>query len=93
MDTSENWKPPHLVLLIMPCILAKVKFVKITINLQEEEFPEERLSIAEILKKKNYSFPHIITRLNGKLVERGQRDSTYAQDGDDVELYHLISGG
>ena len=77
----------------MPCILANVKPVKITINLQEEEFPEERLSIAEILKKKNYSFPHIVTRLNGNLVERGQRDSTYARDGDDVELYHLISGG
>lgn len=67
--------------------------VKVTVNLEIEEFPETELSLSEIMKRRKYSFPHVITRLNGHLVERADRDSTLASDGDDVEIYHLISGG
>lgn len=67
--------------------------MKLTVNFEPEEFAEPRLSITDIMKKRNYTFPHIITRVNGKLVNREQRDSVMVEEGDDVELYHLISGG
>jgi len=67
--------------------------MKLTVNFETEDFPEPVLSISDIMKRKRYSFPHVITRLNGTLVNREQRDSTMARDGDDVEIYHLISGG
>ena len=67
--------------------------MKLTVNFETEDFPESVLSISDIMKRKRYSFPHVITRLNGALVDREQRDSTLARDGDDVEIYHLISGG
>jgi sulfur carrier protein len=67
--------------------------MKITVNLENEEFHEPDLSVSEIMKRKKYSFPHVITRLNGHLVEREKRDSTLVSDGDDLEIYHLISGG
>ncbi len=67
--------------------------MKITVNLENEEFHEPNLSVSEIMKRKKYSFPHVITRLNGHLVEREKRDSTLVSDGDDLEIYHLISGG
>ncbi len=67
--------------------------MKLTVNFETEDFPESALSISDIMKRKRYSFPHVITRLNGALVDREQRDSTMACDGDDVEIYHLISGG
>lgn len=63
------------------------------VNLETEEYPEAELSLAEIMKRRRYTFPHVITRLNGRLVERESRDSAMARDGDDVEIYHLISGG
>jgi len=67
--------------------------MKLTVNFETEDFPDSRLSISEVMKRKRYSFPHVITRLNGSLVNREQRDSTMAVDGDEVEIYHLISGG
>lgn len=67
--------------------------MKVKVNLETEEHPETELSLAEIMKRRRYTFPHVITRLNGRLVERESRDSAMARDGDDVEIYHLISGG
>jgi sulfur carrier protein len=67
--------------------------MKLTVNFEAEDFLEPALSISEIMKRKRYTFQHVITRLNGTLVNREQRDSTMARDGDDVEIYHLISGG
>lgn len=67
--------------------------MKVTVNLEEEEFAESTLSVSEIMLRKRYTFPHIITRLNGHLVEREKRGSTLVSDGDDLEVYHLISGG
>lgn len=67
--------------------------VKIKLNFSDEIFDGESLSVAEIMKRKNFSFPHVITRLNGKLVDRDMRPGTMVRDGDDLEVYHLISGG
>ncbi len=67
--------------------------MKITVNLEDEEFAESELSISEIMLRKRYTFPHIITRLNGRLVEREKRGTIFVSDGDDLEIYHLISGG
>ncbi len=67
--------------------------MKLTVNFEPEEFPESSLSVTDVMKKRNYTFPHIITRVNGKLVPREERDLVMVSDGDDVELYHLISGG
>ncbi|HWR12385.1 MAG TPA: sulfur carrier protein ThiS [Rectinemataceae bacterium] len=67
--------------------------MKITVNLEGAEFLERELSISEIMRRMKYTFPHIITRLNGHLVDREQRDLSLVSDGDDLEIYHLISGG
>lgn len=67
--------------------------MKIRLNFADAEFPEVSLSVAEILRRKRYSFPNIITRINGVLVKRDERESAFVADGDEVELYHLMSGG
>lgn len=67
--------------------------MRVLVNLEHVEFPEQELSVSEIMKRKKYSFPQIITRLNGRLVEKDKRDSTLVFDGDEMEAYHLISGG
>ncbi|MEW6549830.1 MAG: MoaD/ThiS family protein [Spirochaetota bacterium] len=67
--------------------------MKLTVNFDVQEYPEAELSVAEIMRRRKFSFPHVITRLNGALVERKDRDSALVRDGDDLEVYHLISGG
>ena len=67
--------------------------MKVTVNFEEEEFPEAELSVSEIMQRRRFTFPHIITRINGKLVNREDRDTALVRGGDDLEIYHLISGG
>lgn len=67
--------------------------MKVMINFIPAEFPEESLSVAEILRRKRYSFPKIITRINGRLVTREERERELVADGDELELYHMMSGG
>ena len=67
--------------------------MKAMVNFEEEEFPEPELSVSEIMRRRRYTFPHIITRINGKVVDRDKRDLTMVREGDELEIFHLISGG
>jgi len=67
--------------------------VKIVLNHCPEEFPEDSLTIRQVLNRKSWSFPLIIVRVNGVLVERKDWDSTSIRDGSELDLHHLLSGG
>ena len=64
----------------------------ITINGEPAEH-EEGLTVSALLKKKKFVFPMLLVRINGKLVEREEYDSTLVAEGDAVEVIHLMSGG
>lgn len=65
----------------------------INLNAETESYPEDSLTIREILDRKRWSFPLIIAKLNGELVQRGDYASRRVSGGDVLELYHLVSGG
>lgn len=65
----------------------------VTVNFEKDEYPETELSVSEIIRRRRYTFPHIITKLNGCLVERDHRETTQVSQGDELEIFHLISGG
>jgi sulfur carrier protein ThiS len=65
----------------------------ITLNLAPESFEGESLSVAEILARKRWSFPLLVVKINGGLVERADYGSRLVSGGDIVEAYHLVSGG
>ena len=65
----------------------------ITLNSSTESYPEAGLSVAEILARKHWSFPLVVMRVNGVLVERGEYASSLVTDGAIVDAYHLVSGG
>lgn len=67
--------------------------MKITLNNRIEHFDAENLTFEELLKLKNYTFRLLVTKLNGKLIRKEERDSTVISDGDIVMVIHLISGG
>ncbi len=51
------------------------------------------LTIADILKAKNYIFPLIIVKIDETYVPRDAFANTVVPDGADVAVIHLISGG
>jgi thiamine biosynthesis protein ThiS len=67
--------------------------MKITLNNRPDSFDEESLTFEELIKKKNFTFKLIVTRLNGKLVKKEERNKVFIKDGDNVTVLHLVSGG
>mgnify|MGYP000848182418 CR=1 FL=1 len=67
--------------------------MKITLNNRPESFDEETLNFEELIRIKNFTFKLLVTKLNGELVKKEERASTFIKDGDQVLVLHLISGG
>ena len=67
--------------------------MKITLNNRPETFEENTMTFEELIKKKNFTFKLLVTKLNGKLVKKGERADVAIKDGDDVTVLHLVSGG
>jgi thiamine biosynthesis protein ThiS len=51
------------------------------------------MTVAEILKIRNYIFRMLVVQVNGELVKRGTYDAAVVPDGADVQVIHMISGG
>jgi sulfur carrier protein len=64
----------------------------ITVNGTPMEW-REGMTVADILKARNYIFRMIAVQVNGDLIKRGTYDKAVVPDGADVEVIHMISGG
>ncbi len=67
--------------------------MKILLNNNPEEFPEENLSVTEMLLKKKFTYKMRIVKINGILIRKEKYDSTIITDGDEVQMLYLMSGG
>lgn len=67
--------------------------MKIQLNNNPENFEVENLTIAQLLKIKNFTFKMLIVKINGSLVKKDEYDEATVHDGDNVNILHLISGG
>ena len=67
--------------------------MKIILNNKEEVFDADTLSINELLKVKNFTFKMLVIKVNGQLIKKPDFDTAFVNDGDDVMVLHLISGG
>ncbi|MBC8486220.1 MAG: sulfur carrier protein ThiS [Bacteroidetes bacterium] len=67
--------------------------MKITLNNRKETIDADILTVQELIEKKNFTFRLLVTKVNGKLVKRDERDNVKIKDGDNVAVIHLISGG
>jgi sulfur carrier protein len=54
---------------------------------------EEGMTVSDLLERLNYTFPHIIVKVNDELVRREAYDTHAIPDGADVRVIHLIAGG
>jgi len=68
--------------------------MKIQLNNRDEIFAEpEEMNVTQLLKAKNFSFPMIIIKINGKLIKKENYSESMIKNGDEVTALHLISGG
>ena len=67
--------------------------MKILLNNREEEFNRESMSVNEMLDLKKFSFRMRIVKLNGVLIPKDKYDSTIIHDGDNIQMFYLMSGG
>lgn len=51
------------------------------------------MTVADILKIRNYIFRMLVVQVNGELVKRGAYAHAVVPDGANVEVIHMISGG
>lgn len=64
----------------------------ICVNQEEMEW-EPGMTIQDVLDRRKYTFPLIIVKVNGELVPKEAYASYQIEDGADVQVIHLISGG
>ncbi len=67
--------------------------MKITLNNRPEEIQADDISVQELISLKNFTFKLLVTKVNGKLIKKDERESARISDGDKVDIIHLISGG
>ena len=67
--------------------------MKIMLNNREEEFDGKTLTVTELLEQKKFSFRMRIIKINGNLVPKENYGSTLINDGDNVQMLYLMSGG
>ena len=67
--------------------------MKIVLNNRDDTFEFDELTISRVIELKQYTFPRVVTKLNGKLIKKTEYPTTIVKDGDKLEIIHLISGG
>jgi thiamine biosynthesis protein ThiS len=51
------------------------------------------MTVADILRVKNFVFRMLVVQVNGQIVKRSDYAATTVPDDADVQVIHLISGG
>jgi thiamine biosynthesis protein ThiS len=67
--------------------------MEITLNHNKEIIQEDNVTVADLIRIKNFTFKLLVTKVNGRLVKKDERDKVRIEDGDEVIVLHLISGG
>jgi sulfur carrier protein len=65
----------------------------ILVNNRDEVEWQEGLTVSALLERFRYTFPHIIVKVDGKVVPREEYSTRTIPDDADVWVIHLIAGG
>jgi sulfur carrier protein len=67
--------------------------MKFLLNNRDEELEGKNISVTKMLLVKKLSFRMRIIKINGVLITKDKYDSTYINEGDNVQMLYLMSGG
>jgi len=67
--------------------------MKIILNNRQEEFDASSITVSKMLELKKFTFRMRIIKINGVLIRKDKYDSTVINEGDNVQMLYLMSGG
>jgi sulfur carrier protein len=67
--------------------------VRIQINGEQREFPQNSLSLNELLDRLSLPSQRIAVELNKAIVPRSQWEKTIVGEDDQIEIVHFVGGG
>lgn len=67
--------------------------MKTILNNREEEFEGEAITVSEMLDLKKFTFRMRIIKINGELISKDKYSTTIIHDGDNIQMFYLMSGG
>lgn len=67
--------------------------MKIMLNNREEEFDTGRMTVQELIGIRKFSFRMRTVKVNGRFIPPAEYETTYINDGDNVQVIYLMSGG
>lgn len=67
--------------------------MKILLNNRPEELSRNGLTVTDLLEEKKMTFRMRIVKINGVLVEKGDYGTRTINNGDNVQVIYLMSGG
>jgi thiamine biosynthesis protein ThiS len=67
--------------------------MNITLNNEPLTIDGESITVEELLKLKKYTFRLRIVKVNGRLLNRDSYGEEVINDGDNVQVIYLMSGG
>jgi len=64
------------------------------IKLNNRDFPWEKgMTVESLMNKKKFTYSRIIVKINNQHIEQEDYCKTAINDGDDVQMIHLLAGG
>ena len=67
--------------------------MKITLNNREEIIDREIITVGDFLELKKFTFRMRIVKINGVFIPKDRYATAEINDGDDVQMIYLMSGG
>jgi len=67
--------------------------MEILLNNRKETIDTGEITLADLILHKNFTFRLLVTKVNGRLVKKDDRNNFIIRDGDEVHVLHMISGG
>jgi sulfur carrier protein len=67
--------------------------MKIILNNNPEIIGADTITLQQLIEHKNFTFKMLVTKINGRLIKKEDRTITEINDGDNIAVIHMISGG
>ena len=63
------------------------------LNNREFEHYEGNMTISDVIEIMRFTYPRLVVKVNGRLIQKNDYDSTILNENDDVKIHHLLAGG
>ena len=67
--------------------------MEILLNNRKESIDRDEIMLEELIQYKNFTFKLLVTKVNGRLVKKDERQNFIIRHEDEVQILHMISGG